>query len=306
MQTGSDLYTLGVLSAIGATLIFGITNVVYKKFDEELSALDMTFSRIWVSLLPAYFFAVLSAGTFEFEVPTEPMFPLAISMILGIVAGDTAYFLSQERIGVARAFPIAMSYPLVVYLLAALFLQEPIIFQRVIGAILVVIGVAAIARKGKGTSNETLKESIADDRKKRVGVFLAFLTVFLWALSDVIFQFGLTGIGAAEANFFRMLVASIVLIPVFFIAQARGKPLPRRRIAIIALVTGVFSIGLSLILYSYAVKFVGATITSVVVASAPIFTAPLSAIYLKEEMDTKVITGTIMTVIGVILVILIF
>ncbi|MFW9802035.1 MAG: DMT family transporter [Candidatus Thorarchaeota archaeon] len=292
------------MSALGATLIFGITNVVYRKFDEDLSALDITFSRIWVSLLPAYFFAVLSAGTFELEVPPQSMFPLAISMILGIVVGDTVYFLSQERIGVARAFPIAMSYPLVVYLLAALFLQEPIILQRVIGAILVVIGVAAIARKGK--SDETLKESIADDRKKRVGVFLAFLTVCLWAMSDVIFQFGLTGIGAAEANFFRMLVASIVLIPVFFIAQAKGKPLPNRRIAIIALVTGVFSIGLSLILYSYAVKFVGATITSVLVASAPIFTAPLSAIYLKEEMDVKVIAGTILTVIGVILVVMIF
>jgi len=304
MQTGSDLYAIGVLSALGATIIFGITNVVYRKFDEDLSALDITFSRIWVSLLPAYFFAVLSAGTFEFEVPPQSMFPLAVSMILGIVAGDTVYFLSQERIGVGRAFPIAMSYPLVVYLLAALFLDEPVIFQRVIGAVFVVIGVAAIARTGK--SKEGFEDSIDDDRRKRVGVLLAFLTVCLWAMSDVIFQFGLTSVGAAEANFFRMLVASIVLIPVFFIAQAKGKPLPSRRIILVALITGFFSIALSLILYSYAIKFVGATITSVMIAAAPIFTAPLSAIYLKEEMGAKVVGGTTLTVIGVVLVVIIF
>ncbi|MFX1331894.1 MAG: DMT family transporter [Promethearchaeota archaeon] len=303
MQASSEIYVLGILSALGATLLFGITNVVYKKFDEELDALDITFSRIWISLLPAYSFAVLSAGTFEFEVPPQSMLPLAVSMILGIVVGDTVYFLSQQRIGVARAFPIAMSYPLAVYLLAALFLEEPVILQRVIGAVLAVVGVAAIARTE--ASEETSEESIADDRMKRVGVFLAFLTVCLWAMSDVIFQFGLTGIGAAEANFFRMLVASIVLIPVFFIAQAKGKPLPSRRIILVALITGFFSIALSLILYSYAVKFVGATVTSVIVASAPIFTAPLSAIYLKEEMGLKVVGGTILTVVGVALVVII-
>jgi drug/metabolite transporter (DMT)-like permease len=95
------------------------------------------------------------------------------------------------------------------------------------------------------------------------------------------------------------------LIPIFIIAQARGKPLLSRRIILVALITGVFSIALSLVLYSYAVKFVGATVTSVIVASAPIFTAPLSAIYLKEEMGLKVVGGTILTVIGVVMVVII-
>ncbi|MHA2353920.1 MAG: DMT family transporter [Candidatus Thorarchaeota archaeon] len=302
MQTGTDIYALGVLSAFGATLLFGITNVIYKKLDKDLSALDITFTRVWVSLLPAFLFAVVSAGTLEFEIPPQSMLPLAISMILGIVAGDTVYFLSQERIGVARAFPIAMSYPLVVYFLAALFLNEPVIIQRVFGAILVVVGVAAIARAE--SSGGILESELVDVQRKRIGVFLAFLTVCLWALSDVIFQFGLTAVGAAEANFFRILIASIVLIPIFFLKQRGGISLPGRRVTIIALLTGLLSIALSLILYSYAVKFVGATITSVIIASAPIFTAPISAIYLKEEMSVKVVGGTLLTIAGVILVVL--
>ncbi|MHA2140708.1 MAG: DMT family transporter [Candidatus Thorarchaeota archaeon] len=302
MQTGTDIYALGVLSAFGATLLFGITNVIYKKLDKDLSALDITFTRVWVSLLPAFLFAVVSAGTLEFEIPPQSMLPLAISMILGIVAGDTVYFLSQERIGVARAFPIAMSYPLVVYFLAALFLNEPVIIQRVFGAILVVVGVAAIARAE--SSGGILESELVDVQRKRIGVFLAFLTVCLWALSDVIFQFGLTAVGAAEANFFRILIASIVLIPIFFLKQRGGISLPGRRVTIIALLAGLLSIALSLILYSYAVKFVGATITSVIIASAPIFTAPISAIYLKEEMSVKVVGGTLLTIAGVILVVL--
>ncbi|MFW9920650.1 MAG: EamA family transporter, partial [Candidatus Thorarchaeota archaeon] len=57
------------------------------------------------------------------------------------------------------------------------------------------------------------------------------------------------------------------------------------------------------IAYSYAVKFVGATITAVIVASAPVFTAPLSAIFLGEDVNRRVIVGTLMTILGVILVI---
>ncbi len=304
MQTGTEIYTIGVLSALGATLLFGITNVIYKRIDKDISALDITFTRIWVSLLPAYFFSVLSAGTFEFEVPLESMPPLAVSMILGIVAGDTVYFLSQERIGVARAFPIAMSYPLGVYLLAALFLNEPVIIQRVFGAVLVVVGVGAIARTEK--SIETSDSIMAEDRRRRIGFLLAILTVCLWAMSDVIFQFGLTSVGAAEANFFRMLVASLVLVPIFFITHRGGKSLPTIRITSLALLIGLFSISLSLILYSYAVKFVGATVTSVITASAPIFAAPISAVYLKEEMGAKVIGGTALTIIGVLLVVILF
>ncbi|MFX1559650.1 MAG: EamA family transporter, partial [Promethearchaeota archaeon] len=58
--------------------------------------------------------------------------------------------------------------------------------------------------------------------------------------------------------------------------------------------------------YSFAVKFVGATVTSLIVASAPMFTAPLSAIYLDEDVNQRVAIGTILTIIGVIMVVVIF
>jgi len=102
-----------------------------------------------------------------------------------------------------------------------------------------------------------------------------------------------------------VLVASIVYVPVFMFSLRGRRQLPSRRISGIALVTGLFSIGLSLIVYSYAVKFVGATITSVLIASAPVVTAPLSALYLREDVNKKVGIGTILTILGILLVIFI-
>ena len=114
MQIFPDPYVVGVLCALAATILFAITNVIYRKIDNEISVLDIVITRIWVSLPLAYLFAVGSTGTIFVAVPPDSMIPLALSMIFGIVIGDTFYYLSQERIGVARAFPIVMSYPLVV------------------------------------------------------------------------------------------------------------------------------------------------------------------------------------------------
>ncbi|MFW9959819.1 MAG: DMT family transporter [Candidatus Thorarchaeota archaeon] len=301
MQIASDSYMLGILFALAATIFFGVTNVVYKRMSDDISVMDITFSRIWVSLPLSYLFAVMSAGSYQIDIPVDAMFPLAVSMILGIVLGDTMYFLSQERIGVTKAFPISMSYPLLVYLLTAYFLGEPVIIQRIFGAIIVVIGVGLVARASqKESPNSSARWS---DRDRNIGLILAFVTLISWAFSDAIFQFGLIGVGAAEANYFRMIFASIILVP-FFLVSIRGRrSLPNKRVVAFASITGLVGIGLSLIAYSYAVKFVGATITAVIVASAPVFTAPLSAIFLGEDVNRRVIVGTLMTILGVILVI---
>lgn len=299
-----DPYVFGLLSAIAATIFFGVTNIIYLKMSGDINVMDIMFTRIWISLPLAFTFAVGSIGSFNIVIPASAMLPLSVSMIIGIVIGDAMYFLSQERIGVSRAFPIAMSYPLLVYLLTALFLGEPVIVQRIVGAVATVIGVSVIARAEHIDSSNT--DGRWSDRERRIGFILAIFTALAWALSDAIFQFGLISVGAAESNYFRLLVVSIILIPVFIISLRGGRKLPTRSITGKALLTGLFGVGFSLIAYSYAVKFIGATVTSVIVAAAPVFTAPLSVLYLGEDVNWKVAIGTLLTIIGVVLVVFIF
>ncbi|MGY5871825.1 MAG: DMT family transporter [Candidatus Thorarchaeota archaeon] len=304
MQVPPELYALGVLSALGATLLFGFTNIIYKKIDKEINIIDIVVTRVWISLPLAFVFAVETTGTINITVPQAALFPLAISMILGIVIGDTMYFLSQQRIGVARAFPIVMSYPLVVYLMAVVFLNEPIILQRIIGAFIVVIGVTMISRAEQSEADEN--GEIWNPKTKRIGYLAAFMTIICWAAGDVIFQFGLVSTEVPEANYYRILVASIIFVPIFLVSMRGGRKLPSLRISYVALAIGFVGFGVSLILYSYAIKLVGASITSVLIASAPVFTAPLSAWYLYEDVSKQVGVGTILTILGILLVVVVF
>jgi drug/metabolite transporter (DMT)-like permease len=299
-----DPYVFGVLSALAGMFLFGITNVAYLRLSKDINIMDIMFTRFWVSLPLAYVFAVGSLGTVNIIIPTDAMVPLGVSMVTGLVVGDAMYFISQERIGISRAFPIAMSYPLIVYMITATFLGEPVIFQRVVGAVLTVAGVIVIARVGP-TQNQ-YKNERWNEQDKRIGFVLALLSALAWASSDAIFQFGMISVGAAESNYFRMLVVSIILVPIFFGSLRGERKFPTKRITGLALVTGFIGVGVSMIAYSYAIKFAGATVTSVIGAAAPIFTAPLSAIYLGEDVNRKIVLGTLLTILGVFLVVVIF
>jgi drug/metabolite transporter (DMT)-like permease len=303
MQLILEPYVVGLISAFLSMIFFGVTNILYKKMSDDISVMDIMFTRMWVSLPVAYLFGVLASGSLTFTVPSEALFPLIFSMVIGVLLGDGMYFLSQERIGVSRAFPIAMSYPLLVYFLAVVFLGEPIILQRVIGAVIILVGVIMITR-AEQDEEKIDKRWTKDDI--RIGIILAFLVFFSWAASDVIFQFGLEGVGAAEANFYRVFAASLMLVPVFLLTLRGERTFPSRRVMGQALLVGIMALGFSLITYSFGVKFVGVTVTVLIIASAPMFTAPLSAIFLDEDVNRNVALGTILTIIGVLLVILVF
>jgi drug/metabolite transporter (DMT)-like permease len=302
MQLILPPYVIGVISAFLGMIFFGVTNILYKKMSNNISVMDIMFTRMWVSLPVAYIFGVLASGSLIFTIPTKALFPLILSMVIGIIIGDGMYFLSQERIGVSRAFPIAMSYPLLVYFLAALFLAEPVIPQRVFGAIIIVVGVIMIVR-AEYDDEKIDKRWNKDDI--RIGIVLAFLVFFCWAASDVIFQFGLTGVPPAEANFYRIFAASLILVPIFLLSLRGEREFPNKRTTLHALLVGIIALGFSLIAYTFGVKFVGVTVTALIVASAPMFTAPLSVVLLDEDVNRKVAFGTILTIIGVLLVVII-
>ena len=303
MQLILEPYVLGIISALLSMFFFGVTNILYKRMSDDISVMDIMFTRMWVSLPIAYVFGVIASGSLTFTIPPEALFPLVLSMVIGIIIGDGMYFLSQERIGVSRAFPIAMSYPLLVYFLAVVFLGEPVILQRVIGAIIILFGVIMITRAEQDEEKIDKRWSKDDIR---IGIILAFLVFFCWAASDVIFQFGLEGVGAAEANFYRVFAASLILVPVFLLTLRGERTFPSKRTIAYSLLVGIIALGFSLITYSYGVKFVGVTVTVLIIASAPMFTAPLSAIVLDEDVNRNVAIGTILTIIGVLMVVLIF
>ncbi len=302
MQSIPANYFIGIIASLATAALFAITNVLYRKLDDRVSTLEIVATRAWVSLPFAAIFVLPMFNADGFVMTTEALLIQAFSMFVGIAIGDVLYFMSQSRIGVSRALPITASYPLMVYVLAVVFVDELILPSRIIGIFMVVVGVGLIAYD---QNRESVNLIDADRRTVLLGLVFALLTIVAWALSDVSLQIGLVGIDPIDTNFVRMALGSTFLLPALPYSKKRGTSLRDPRLLSIILLLGILGYGLPMLLMTFAVDIVGATVNSVMLAAAPLIGAPMSIFYLKERVTMSVVIGTLLAFFGVILVILI-
>ncbi|MFX0078491.1 MAG: DMT family transporter [Candidatus Hermodarchaeota archaeon] len=305
MAVPPQLFLTGVFMGITAAALFGISNVVYKSQSTEIQPTAINAFKMWIALPVMLITVLLLLYPTGFNVPLTSIPFLAGSIIFGAGLGDLVYLTSQSRIGVSRAFPIAMIFPLVTYFLSIIFLNEALRITRLAGALLAVIGVSLITREQ--AKQETTSQSLGTEVRKswdKIGIVLAVLAAFCWATATVILQIGLIGVDPIDANLIRVTIGSLFLLPIFLIARHRGMPKPTKRASKIVLVAGFFGMGIGSLLYVSTVALTGAAVTSVIAASAPLFALPLAIFYLKEKITPLILLGTLCTLLGIWFVIL--
>lgn len=297
---------IGELAGLAGSALFGLSNIVYKSVSNEIRPLVVNALKMWVTLPVMMVVVLLPWRLTSFAVPPAAIVPLILSIIIGAVVGDLLYLTSQSRIGVSRAFPVAMTYPFFTYVFAFFLLAEPVGPIRLVGIGLTIGGVSIIthhrtAPKGGSPNVSTTAQPRSLDL---LGVGLAMAAAISWAIGGVILQVALVGVEPADGNLVRIAAGSATLLPVLAMARARGMPLPTSRATKLTLLAGFFGMGIGSLLYVTAVKYAGAAISSVLATAAPLFALPASLVVLKERISTPIVAGTIATVAGVWLVIL--
>ena len=306
MVVSPELFLTGFFMGILGAALFGISNVVYKSQSAEIQPLAINAFKMWIALPVIVIVVLLFLYPTGFNVSLTSIPFFAASIILGAGIGDLFYLTSQSRIGVSRAFPIAMTFPIITYFLSILFLNEPLLITRFAGAILAVLGISLITLE-QARQEPDLSKSTADQSAIRwdiIGVLLAICAALSWSTATVILQVGLIGADPIDANLIRIIIGSLFLLPLFLLARRRGMPWPTKRATKYVVIAGFFGMGLGSILYVNAVFFTGAAVTSVIAATAPLFALPFSIIFLKEKVTPLILLGTLLTISGVWLVVL--
>lgn len=297
MQTVPDLF-IGVASGLLSALLFSAQNVVFKSQKEHITPADSNTIKVWVCL---GFMAVIVFLPFRgsmSSISLDSVFFLAASVFFGAAFGDLAYLNSQNRIGVAVAFPIAHSYPVITYLFSVILLSEAFSVIRLIGAGLAVVGIIAVS---KNDVPDRKPDAEAKGRRNRIGLALAALTAIMLSISTILIQVGISGIDAMDGNLVRMIFGSLAMLPIFVGARVSGNPLPSRRVSRVIILASLFGFSLGSLLWVASIKYAGATISAVVGSIAPIFALPMSISGLKERVRWSTVVGTLVATLGVIL-----
>jgi drug/metabolite transporter (DMT)-like permease len=299
MQSSLDLL-LGSAIGLFVSFLWAVEINVYKSQSEVATPLAISTLKMWLSFVFMTILMIILFRVATFSVPIESIVYLVASVILNYIVGDIAFLTSQKRIGVSYAYPITMTYPIVTYVIAIYVVLEEFLLTRFVGIILAVVGVILISRE-QGSNHNVESISTFD----KVGIALALFATLCWGLGSVLLQLGVTDVNAIDANFVRMGFGSGIITPLFLASIRNGSPKPTRRAAKMVLVAAFFGMALGSLLYTYAVKLIGASITAVLGSVSPLFALPISIFFLKESYSNKSILGALMTVFGVILVVVI-
>lgn len=298
MQLTPDIITGSIAALIGSAL-YALSVIVYKSQKENIRPIAISSIKMWVALGFMSLMMLLPFVESPLAVPFLQFWLLSVSVLLGAVVGDTIYLVSQERIGVAYAFPIAMSFPVLTYVLTIVFLGDPLIITRFAGIIIAVLGIAVLSREQASDSEEDCSRKAWDV----IGTGLAVLTSILYAVMTVILQVGVVDVDPITANFIRVAVGSASFVPIMGLVYMHGMPLPTIQTTKYVALAGLFGMAIGSLLYVTAIKLAGAAITAVLSSTAPLFAVPISVFLLKERMTRTAAIGTIATIIGVVLVI---
>ncbi len=297
MQLAPDVI-LGTALGFLAAFMWSISVVIYRSQSDEIRPLAISSVKMWVAFGVMTLLVTIPWRPNAFSVPFESIIYLAASASLGAVAGDTILFMSQERIGVSYAFPIAMSFPVLTYILAILFLDDELSPIRFFGTIVAVLGLILISRELNKEEDE-YGNTHFDSR----GIGLALITMICYSIGTVLLDIGVTGVDPIDANFVRVLIGSVEFIPIYILASHVGMPKPTRRATKIVAVAGFFGMAIGSLLYVAMVKYIGAAMGSVIGSTSPLFAVPVSMIILKERPSKIALVGILIAISGVILVV---
>ncbi len=298
----------GELLGLIAAIIWAISNTLLRMQTARLGAVAVNFWRCVVTI-PFFiilFLIVRDPGTLRELAPLTILY-IILGVCIGMVTGDTLQYHAIKLIGVSRSMPISGCFPLFTVFFAWLLNGEPIRVRVIGGAVVVMLGVLLISLPKRSPARLGIIAAPAPavvDRTNMVGIAFSVIAAVCWSLATVVQSKALAHSDPITVNLIRMPVAACVLL-----VASRGRAnIPLRqfggRTFLFLIVIGIFGTGLASISYLGALKIAGAGKTAVLGATAPLFALPLSILFLGERPGSRAVIGTLLTVLGIGLVVL--
>ncbi len=284
----------GALCALGSAFTWALTSLLARTIHPALGfvAINAIRSTVAGALLVSWVITVDGVRALTSMSGTTFVL-LALSIALAVGIGDNLFFESSRMVGLARSMTIAMTYPLITTVLAALILDELITARVVLGAFLTLAGIALIV---------TGRPHAAEPRHEHYwrGVAAAGLASVAWGVSPLMMKEPLQEMSATAAQGVRLPVAAAILwvMPwtrgaVSALAASGGPVIAR--MAVLSLLT-VFSS----VMYVAGIKHAGVAIGSILSSVAPMFAIPLGVIFLGERLSLGAVLGVLVTLVGVV------
>lgn len=283
---------LGSIAGLGAALAWAANGLLIRAHGAGLHA--VTINALRCTIAGGIFLLLWPLASNRAPVPPLAWLFLGASLIVGLGIGDSLYFEAIKRIGVARAMPISMGYPVLAAVGAVVLLNESLGPLAFVGIVLTLGGVYLVAR-----SSRAVEASTPVSGGYGRGVLLAAIAAIGWSCSTLALRPALQLVDVPTASAIRMPLVAALL---WTFAIRRGVLPPKgtlrgHRVLVIT-ATGISTLAATL-LFLQSVALAGAARAAVLTATTPLFGVPFSVLFLGEPGSPRLAVGTLLSVAGV-------
>ncbi len=274
----------GIVMALIASMVWGATPAIVTAYAREAPSIPFNAVRVLASLPLLIAIEILRVGESSIVLTPLSVMLFVSAALLGPGLGDVAYIRSIQLIGANRAVMISYTYIFVAQIIAATLIHERYTMWMLLGSLTAFSGIVLAFYRGGAR---------LDSR----GVVYGVVAAFSWGLGSVINKLALSFADPLTLACVRMLILLIVLSSV---ARRSVVVVIRERMWLLSsVITGVLAYGVGLPLFLYALNIVGISMTVLITALVPMFTALLSKIIAGEGMGVRVLLGLSMVSMGI-------
>lgn len=225
---------------------------------------------------------------------------LALTAFVALVIADTSYYSSIRTIGVARAFPVAASFPLMTAVAAVVFMGESGGWGLWAGGAAIVGGTILLSLPS--SSKPTARAPSTTTAKQVLAVALAVVAAIAWAASGLLMKLVIAEVDPVTAATVRHFFAAVICGAIAVPWRSVAGPWPRGRWLALTVAAGLSTV-LSFTAYVVAIEMIGVGRASLLSGVAPLFALPFAHYVLHERITPRTVVGVVATVAGIVLVV---
>lgn len=321
---------MGELAALVAAFLWSATSTLLAGLVLRVPAPVLSFVRLTVAI-PMYLLLIFATGAWRDigEDNWRTIVSMLGSGMIGFGIGDSLYILGLGRVGISKTFPVSMAlFTLLTFLGAAILLGEEIGLNVAAGAALILAGCYLIVTGGRGKRAAPV-EAVAPaagagtpvlagaapvsglrgfatlSLPAYTGWTAVILSAFFWAGATLWLTAGSGNLDALAAGSLRVPAGALALgafVGSVFGFRSLEVFKSRRRLASV-LAAGWLGTAIGGALYIYSVQEAGAAKAAILSATSPLLALPLAFLFLGERPGRRVLAGTVVSVLGVVLVV---
>jgi len=287
---------LGEIAALLTAFCWSFNSLFYSLAGKKVGSYTVNFIRLlWALPMLLIINMLVYHKFFPTNLSGKEYFWLALSGFIGYILGDACLYEALILLGARLTMLVMTTTPIFSAIIAWIFLKESLSILQISGILITIAGIAYVVL------NEPKKEG--EHKKKNLWGIIFALGGALGQATGLLFsKFGMIGgTSPISANIIRISAGFLVMLLItlikgkFITELAKLKDGKASNLIFWGTFTGPV-IGVILALYSINHTHMG--IASTLMSLSPLLLIPISHFLFHEKITTKVIFGTIFSIIG--------